>query len=169
MALVTRGTVADDFLTVAAGSSASRQADIPAAQPGLVEAVDSDREESKAPMVAPSRLTYTPGSPSLAPTVYSMSDSSSDAETPHSMRQDIEATARGTYDGVLHETGGGNGGESGMLIPRPLPGDVRWGFMCLLDSLFFSVKEPLESLDSHPAVHALLESFLEVRAVLERV
>lgn len=46
---------------------------------------------------------------------------------------------------------------------RPLPAEVRWAFMWLLDSVFFSVKEPVEGLDRHPAVHALLEDLLAVR------
>lgn len=50
---------------------------------------------------------------------------------------------------------------------RPLPANVRWAFMCLLDSLFFSVKEPVEGLDRHPAVHALLEHLLAVRSLQE--
>lgn len=55
-------------------------------------------------------------------------------------------------------------GAGGELV-RPLPAAVRWAFMCLLDSLFFSVKEPVEGLDRHPAVHALLESLLAVSAL----
>lgn len=58
---------------------------------------------------------------------------------------------------------GPGAGVSGLgVVVRPLPAGVRWVFMCLLDSLFFSVKEPIEGLDRHPAVHALLENVLAV-------
>lgn len=57
--------------------------------------------------------------------------------------------------------GGGGGGDGGRLH-----GDVRWAFMCLLDSLFFSVKEPVVGLDRHPAIHALLDSLLAVSCKL---
>lgn len=53
----------------------------------------------------------------------------------------------------------------GKEMNRPLPPRVRWAFMCLLDSLFFTVKEPVEGLDRHHAVHTLLENLLVVRAV----
>ena len=45
---------------------------------------------------------------------------------------------------------------------QPLSSRVRWALLWLLDSLFFSVKEPIEDLDRHPAVHALLEHLLAV-------
>lgn len=45
---------------------------------------------------------------------------------------------------------------------RPLPANVRWVLLFLLDSLFFTVKEPIEGLDRHPVVHALLEYLLIV-------
>lgn len=57
--------------------------------------------------------------------------------------------------------GGGEGDGVGET-ERPLPADVRWALTWLLDSVFFSVKEPVEGLDRHPAVHALLENFLAV-------
>ncbi len=56
------------------------------------------------------------------------------------------------------DLGGGARGE------RPLPSEVRWAFMWLLDSVFFSVKQPVEGLDRHPSVQALLENILAVRA-----
>lgn len=56
---------------------------------------------------------------------------------------------------------GGEGDGVGEA-ERPLPADVRWALTWLLDSVFFSVKEPVEGLDRHPAVHALLENFLAV-------
>lgn len=55
-------------------------------------------------------------------------------------------------------------GAGGVGRERPLPAEVRWAFMWLLDSVFFSVKEPVEGLDRHPSVHALLEDLLAVRA-----
>lgn len=61
-------------------------------------------------------------------------------------------------------SGGGVGAAGGDGGARPLPAGVRWAFMWLLDSLFFNVKEPVEGLDRHPAVHALLENLLTVRA-----
>lgn len=63
------------------------------------------------------------------------------------------------------EPRGGVGGREEL----PLPAEVRWAFMWLLDSVFFSVKEPVEGLDRHPAVHALLQDLLAVRAVDARV
>lgn len=57
-------------------------------------------------------------------------------------------------------------GVGGVEVMRPLPANVRWAFMCLLDSLFFSVKEPIEGLDRHPAVQALLENVLAVSSPL---
>lgn len=45
---------------------------------------------------------------------------------------------------------------------RLLPANVRWVLLFLLDSLFFTVKEPIEGLDRHPVVHALLEYLLTV-------
>lgn len=61
-------------------------------------------------------------------------------------------------------SGGGAGAAGGDGGERPLPAGVRWAFMWLLDSLFFNVKEPVEGLDRHPVVHALLENLLAVRA-----
>ena len=58
--------------------------------------------------------------------------------------------------------GGGGEGDGVDDAERPLPADVRWALTWLLDSVFFSVKEPVEGLDRHPAVHALLENFLAV-------
>ena len=55
-------------------------------------------------------------------------------------------------------------GGAGPGRERPLPLEVRWAFMWLLDSVFFSVKEPVEGLDRHPSVHAMLEDLLAVRA-----
>lgn len=60
--------------------------------------------------------------------------------------------------------GDGTGAGEGDASEGPLPSRVRWTFMWLLDSVFFSVKEPVEGLDRHPAVHALLENLLAVRA-----
>lgn len=62
--------------------------------------------------------------------------------------------------------GGGGEGDGVDDAERPLPADVRWALTWLLDSVFFSVKEPVEGLDRHPAVHALLENFLAVSLFL---
>lgn len=75
--------------------------------------------------------------------------------------ENLPSNRKGLGGAPRSEGGGGSGGN----IERPLPASVRWALMWLLDSLFFTVKEPVEGLDRHPAVHALLESFHAVRVI----
>lgn len=113
----------------------------------------------------------TRGEPSLVPKVPSPAGATdapsavplSTRATDENGHGQAQEPAGGAVSSNLGSSTGGRqqGGQGGAKGER-LHGDVRWAFMCLLDSLFFSVKEPVPGLDRHSAIHALLDSLLAV-------
>ena len=89
-------------------------------------------------------------------------------QQPQTRKEGTEGSSPGVSAWFRNKPDAKGGGEGDDVVDdaeRPLPADARWALTWLLDSVFFTVKEPVEGLDRHPAVHALLENFLAVSAL----